>query len=233
VPGFYDRVRPLSDQERRELAALPFDEAEWSESIGLPRPAGEAGYSTLERVWARPTLDVNGMVSGYTGEGSKTIVPARATAKLSCRLVPDQQPDEITELVAARLRELAPDTVRVEVTPQHGATPVLIDRGHPAVPLAARAYELGYGVTPVFTREGGSVPVVELLRRVLGVEVLLLGFGLPDQNEHAPNEYLSLTNFARGSETITHFWQLLSGADLTDMRGPGPSHTPKEGKGTR
>jgi len=232
VPGFYDRVVPLPAWQRAELAALPFDEADWCASIGVPKPDGEAGFGTLERLWTRPTLEVNGLVSGYTGEGSKTIVPARATAKISCRLVPDQRPEEITALVADRLRALAPPTVRVEVTPQHGGPPAVIDRDHPVLEVAARAYTAGYGIAPVFTREGGSVPIVELFQRVLGVEVLLLGFGLPDQNEHAPNEYLSLTNFARGTETIAHLWHLLAEVDpaaLAPSRTTDSSRTPQKG----
>lgn len=210
VPGFYDDVRPLEEWERAAFAALPFDEAGYRQALGVDALAGEAGYSTLERVWARPTLDVNGLSSGYTGEGAKTVLPARATAKLSCRLVPGQDPERVAALLSARLRELCPPGCSVEVKSLHGARPVLVDVGAPAVRAAARAVERGFGVAPVFIREGGSIPVVETFGRVLGAPVVLLGFGLPDDGAHGPDEKLSLDDFGRAVRTSAWLWEELA-----------------------
>lgn len=210
VPGFHDAVRVPAAEERARLAALDFDEAAWLAEAGVRGGAGEAGWSALERAWLRPTLDVNGLTSGFSGEGTKTIIPATAAAKLSCRLVPDQDPDAIAALVAAHLRGLAPPEVDVEVEVQHGGPPVLTPTASPAVRAALAAYETGYGVAPALTREGGSVPVVADLVAALDVPALLLGFGLPDQREHAPDERLSLRNAARAARTCAAFWHLLA-----------------------
>ena len=209
VPGFYDDVVEPSAAVRRATADLGLTDFDWIRPSGASVPSGESGWTTLERVWLRPTLDVNGLVSGYAGEGSKTIVPASASAKISCRLVAGQHPDTITELVARRLTELAPQTVRVTVTPQHGGEPVQIASDHPAVQVALEAYSAGYGRPASLAREGGSVPVVKSLQDILGVEAVLLGFGIPEQSEHAPNEWLSLENFGLATATIIHFWNLL------------------------
>lgn len=199
VPGFYDQVRDPEPEERARLRALRF-------TVGSG--VGEAGYTGLERAWLRPTLDVNGLTAGFQGPGSKTIVPATASAKLSCRLVPDQDPDTVVDLVAAHLLRLAPLEVEVEVEGLRGGPPVLTPTDSPAVRAALAAYEAGYGIESALTREGGSVPVVADLAQSLGVPVLLLGFGLPDQREHAPDERLSLRNARRAARTAAAFWHL-------------------------
>lgn len=212
VAGFYDDVLPLSAEERAEIARLPFDEQAYCASIGVKALWGEPGYSVLERVWARPTLDVNGIWGGFAGAGSKTIIPAQAGAKLSCRLVPNQDPDRIAELVERHLLAHAPPEVTVTVTRMHGGKPVLTPLDHPAVRAAARALEAAYGVRPVFMREGGSIPVVATLQELLGLPTVLLGFGLPDEGAHAPNERFELENFRGGLRTIAHYWALLPAA---------------------
>ncbi len=175
--------------------------------------AGEAGYTTLERAWARPTLDVNGLFSGYTGEGAKTVLPARATAKLSCRLVPDQDPDRIAALLEARLRELCPPGCRVvEVKQLHGARPVLVDVTAPAVQAARTAVARGFGRDPALIRAGGSIPVVEAFGRLLGVPVVLMGFGLPDDGAHGPDEKFSLADFGRAIQASAWLWEELGKA---------------------
>ncbi|MEW6489880.1 MAG: dipeptidase [Thermodesulfobacteriota bacterium] len=209
VPGFYDAVRPLEPWERQAFAALPFDEAAYRHDLGVDALAGEAGYSVLERVWARPTLDVNGLWSGYTGEGAKTVLPALASAKLSCRLVPDQDPDRIAESVEARLRALTPPGCRLEVRRLHGARPVLLPVETTAVRAASEAVRRGFGAAPVFTREGGSIPVVEAFQRLLGAPVVLLGFGRPDDGAHGPDEKLDLADFRKGIATSAWLWELL------------------------
>lgn len=206
IPGFYDRVRTLTDEERASLAALPHDDEAWRAEVNVPGLTGEEGYSTLERLWTRPTLDINGTWGGYSGEGSKTIIPARVGAKISCRLVPDQDHHEITELVDAHLRSIAPPTVNVEVKRLHGGAPSLTPLDHPAVVAAGRALAASFGKAPVFIRGGGSIPVVASFDRILGLKTVLLGFGLPDENAHSPNEWLSLANYRRGMETIVRLW---------------------------
>ncbi len=205
LPGFYDRVRPLSDEERADYARLPTDDAWWLEQTGAPALFGEGGYSASERASARPTLDVNGLLSGFTGKGSKTVLPARAMAKVSMRLVPDQDPDEIHQSLLRYLEQHAPPTVTWEVESMAGAPPAIVERDSPAVQAASRALEEVWGKTPLFTREGGTIPVVGLIQQLLGVDSLLLGFGLPDDNLHAPNEKLHLPTYYRGIETYIRF----------------------------
>lgn len=212
VPGFYDDVRPLEPWEREDFAALPFDEAAYRRDLGVDALPGEAGYSVLERVWARPTLDVNGLWSGYTGEGAKTVLPAVASAKLSCRLVPDQDPERVAALLEARLRDLTPPGCRLEVRRLHGARPVLLPVDAPPVRAAAEAIRRGFGAAPVFTREGGSIPVVEAFQRLLGAPVVLLGFGRPDDGAHGPDEKLDLGDFRKGIRTSAWLWELLTSA---------------------
>jgi len=212
VPGFYDEVRPLADWERDAFQSLPFDEADYRAGLGVQALWGEAGYSVLERVWARPTLDVNGIWSGYTGEGAKTVLPAVASAKLSCRLVPDQDPLRIAEQVEARIRALVPDGCRVEVERLHDARPVLLPVDAPATRAAAEAVRRGFGAEPVFIREGGSIPVVEAFQRILKTPVVLLGFGRPDDRAHGPDEKLSIDDFRKGTRTSAWLWELLAGA---------------------
>jgi acetylornithine deacetylase/succinyl-diaminopimelate desuccinylase-like protein len=198
IPGFYDRVRPLSDEERAAWAALPFNEKKYRKDLGAPKLAGEAGYTVLERVWARPTFEVNGLLSGFTGEGSKTVIPAVAMAKVSMRLVPDQDPSEIAQQFEAYVRKVTPGSVTCTLTRMHGGKPWITAYDNPFVRAAARAIERGFGVAPVFCREGGSIPVVSTFQEALGVPAVLFGVGLPDENAHAPNERLDLANFHNG-----------------------------------
>jgi acetylornithine deacetylase/succinyl-diaminopimelate desuccinylase-like protein len=198
IPGFYDAVRPLEDAERQAWKALPFNERQYRKQLGAPKLFGEAGYSTLERVWARPTLEVNGLLGGFTGEGAKTVIPAVAMAKVSMRLVPDQDPDVIAKLFEAYVRKIAPKTVEVSITRMHGGHPWITSYDNPYVQAASRAIERGFGKPPVFCREGGSIPVVFTFQRSLGIPSVLFGVGLPDENAHAPNERLDLGNFHNG-----------------------------------
>jgi acetylornithine deacetylase/succinyl-diaminopimelate desuccinylase-like protein len=210
VPGFYDKVIALTDIERKEIAGLPFDEKEWLASTGSPSTVGEKGYSTLERIWARPTLDCNGISGGFPGEGSKTIIPARAMAKITCRLVPDQDPDEIAKLVGAHLEKVAPPGVKVKVEISHGGRPYLAPTDHPVFEIAKRAFAKAFGRPTVFIREGGSIPFVRTIADATGKPCLLMGFGQPDENAHAPNEWIDLENFHLGIKSAAHLYDELS-----------------------
>ncbi|MBK8901116.1 MAG: dipeptidase [Anaerolineaceae bacterium] len=209
IPGFYDRVRPLSQQERTILAQFPLDEAAWLAETGAPEPWGEPEFTLVERLGARPTLDVHGIIGGYTGEGAKTVLPSKVHAKVSMRLVPDQDHEEIGRLLKAYIAELAPPSVHVEVTVGHGAAASITNFNIPAMQAAAQAYATAFGQEPVFMREGGSIPVVSAFQSHLGVETVLMGFGLPSDQIHAPNERFYLPNFYRGIETSIHFLQNL------------------------
>jgi acetylornithine deacetylase/succinyl-diaminopimelate desuccinylase-like protein len=198
IPGFYDDVRALSDAERAAWKTLPFDEKRYRKSLGAPKLAGETGYTTLERVWARPTFEVNGLLSGFTGEGAKTVIPAVAMAKVSMRLVPDQDPDAIAARFEVYVKNVAPKSVELTVTRMHGGRPWLTEYDNPFVQAAGRAIEQGFGKAPVFCREGGSIPVVSTFQQELNVPAVLFGVGLPDENAHAPNERLDLANFHGG-----------------------------------
>ena len=209
VPGFYDAVRPISAAERQALAALPVDAARLAADLGVPALVGEEGFTPLERLWVRPTLDVHGVWGGFSEEGAKTVIPARAGAKLSCRLVPDQDPDAIAALVAAHLERLAPPGVRVSVQVLHGGRPVVTPLDHPALQAAGRAVERGFGQPPSFIREGGSIPFVATLVQELGLPCVLLGVGLPDEHTHAPNEFFHLANFYSGMRTVAFLWDEL------------------------
>ena len=198
APGFYDDVRPLRAEERAEFARLPFNERRYRNELGAPKLFGERGYTTLERLWARPTFEVNGLLSGFTGDGAKTVIPAVAMAKVSMRLVPDQDPDRIAGLFEAHLRKVTPPTVELTVTRMHGGRPWMTEFDNPFVQAAGRAIEQGFGRRPVFNREGGSIPVVATFQEVLGLPSVLFGVGLPDENAHAPNEKLDLGNFHNG-----------------------------------
>jgi acetylornithine deacetylase/succinyl-diaminopimelate desuccinylase-like protein len=202
IPGFYDDVLALADWEREEFGQLPFDENEYKADLGVSELFGEQGYSTLERTWARPTLDVNGLTCGYQGEGAKTVLPARASAKVSMRLVPNQDPEKIAELFVDYARTLVPAGVEVDVTSVHGAQPVLIDIQGPIAEAAMAAQEDIFGARPVRVREGGSIPIVASFSEVLGVPTLLMGFGLPDDRLHAPNEKFNISNFYGGIRAI-------------------------------
>jgi acetylornithine deacetylase/succinyl-diaminopimelate desuccinylase-like protein len=203
LPGYYDDVLPLENWERQELASLPVDEQALRNYLGIPQFAGEPGYSMIERRWTRPTLDINGIWGGFSGEGAKTIIPAKAGAKVSMRLVPNQKSENIKrsfhEFVTAGL----PAGVQIKITDLHSTEPVLVPRQKPAMIAAERAIELGFGKKPVFIREGGSIPVVNLIQKELLQEnILLLGWGNPDDGAHSPNERFSLEDFYRGIRSV-------------------------------
>ncbi|HEV8319366.1 MAG TPA: dipeptidase [Vicinamibacterales bacterium] len=216
VPGFYDDVRELSEAERAEWKKLPFNETKYRKDLGAPRLYGETGYSTLERVWARPTFEVNGLLSGFTGEGAKTVLPATAMAKVSMRLVPDQDPQKIGDLFEAYVRKIAPKTVDVKITRMHGGKPWMTAFDNKYVRAAGRAIEQGFGKSPVFNREGGSIPVVSTFQEELGVPSVLFGVGLPDENAHAPNEKLDLGNFHNGIIASAYLYQ-----EIASLNGHG------------
>jgi acetylornithine deacetylase/succinyl-diaminopimelate desuccinylase-like protein len=220
VPGFYDRVRDLTEEERAAYAALPFDEAAWRDETGVPAAMeGERGYTLQERLSARPTFDINGLWGGYSGEGAKTIIPAWAAAKISTRLVPDQDYREIEGLMQAHLEAIAPPSVAVEVRVIHGGAPVVTPLDHPGIAPAARALEAGFGTPPLFRRSGGSVPVVAALDTHLGLKTLMVGFANPTGNFHAPNEWMSLRNIRDGMVAIVHLWTELGAMRASDLRG--------------
>ena len=204
VDGFYDLVKPLEDWERAEFARLPFSEAAFLEQVGSPSLEGEVGYTTLERRWARPTCDVHGLFGGYSGPGPKTVLPRVAGAKLSFRLVPDQDPREVAVLFRSHVERFTPPGVSVEVIEHHGAPAVLVGVDSPGMRAASRAIEAGFGKPPVMMREGGSIPVVGLFKEHLGVDTLLLGWGQNDDNLHGPNEKFSLDDFHRGIKASAH-----------------------------
>ena len=209
VPGFYDNVRSLSAEEKAELAQVPFDREDWIEEAGVPTDWGEPEYSILERTSTRPTLDVNGIWGGYIEAGAKTVLPSKAFAKISTRLVPDQDPERIADLVAQHIRRLAPSAVQVQVRALHGGEPAVVDRESPFMEAALRAYQEGFGQPPFLVRRGGSIPVVAKFQSLLGVETILMGFGLPDDRLHSPNEKFHLPNFYRGIETSILFMSFL------------------------
>jgi len=220
VPGFYDDVVALEPGDRAGLAALPFDEAAFLAEAGAPALAGEAEFTVLERLGARPTLDVNGLWGGFQGEGSKTIIPAHAHAKVSCRLVANQDPERLFELVRARILELAPPGVKVDVRYLNGGRPSLTRIDHPGVRAAARALEVVFGRPPLYPREGGSIPVTASFESILGIPVVLMGFSNPDDNAHAPNESLVLANYEGGIRAVARMMDELASGELG---GPGPS----------
>ncbi|TWT90791.1 Succinyl-diaminopimelate desuccinylase [Pseudobythopirellula maris] len=210
VPGFYDDVAELTEREREEFAGLPFDEAKFKKQLGVDGLTGEAGYSTLERRWARPTCDINGLWSGYQGEGAKTVLPAKAGAKFSFRLVPDQDPAKVTAGLRQLFEPLLPPGIEMELIDFHGAPGVVFPLESPAMEAAATAIEHGFGSRPVFIREGGSIPIVNRFAKELNCEVLLLGWGLDDDNTHSPNEKFNLGDFHRGIRSSAALWQQLS-----------------------
>lgn len=210
LPGFYDYVRPLEADERAEFARLPTGEDFYLKQTGAPALFGEAGYTPAERIGGRPTLEVNGLYSGYIGEGQKTVLPAKAMAKISMRLVPDQDPNQVHQQLLKHLQTHAPETIRWELLQLAGSPASITDRNLPAVIALSKAQEVVWGKRPLFKREGGSVPVVGQMQKILGVESVLTGFGLPDDNVHAPNEKLHLPTFFRGISTFIHFFANLS-----------------------
>ncbi len=212
IPGFYDEVRELPDEERAAIRNLPFEEERLREEVGAVGLGGEADFSALERLWTRPTLDVNGLLSGYTGEGAKTVLPARAMAKISMRLVPDQDYRDIARRFAEHVRQLAPEGVTVEVEALHGGPPWYAEPKGEIFQAAQRALAAAFGREPVFIREGGSIPIVQAFEQTFGAPVVLIGFGLPGENAHAPNEWMSLDNYTRGTEAIANLYHELSDA---------------------
>lgn len=206
LPGFYDSVVPLKDEEKEKLAKLPMNDEDFLRQTGAPALFGESGYTSIERIGARPTLDVNGMLSGFTGKGSKTIIPSWAMAKVSMRLVPDQNPDQVYEQLDAYMKQNAPKTIRWEIVKMSGSPACFIDRENRITQALARSLEEVWGKKPVFKREGGSVPIVSDMKRLLNIESVLTGFGLPDDNIHAPNEKLHLPTWYRGIDALIHFF---------------------------
>jgi succinyl-diaminopimelate desuccinylase len=209
VPGFYDDVVALTAEERAAWSKLSFDEREFMRQVGVDAVSGEEGYTTLERKWGRPTCDINGLTSGYQGEGAKTVLPARASAKFSFRLVPKQSPAKITAALEKFLRGLCPPGIRLELQAHHNSPGVLVPTSSPFVQAASRAIERGFGTAPVYIREGGSIPVVTTFHEKLGVDTLLLGWGLNDDNAHGPNEKFCLADFHRGIRSSAALWDEL------------------------
>jgi succinyl-diaminopimelate desuccinylase len=209
VPGFYDAVLPLGPEERRQMARLPFDEQQYQRDLGVAELAGEEGFSTLERRWVRPTFDINGLTSGYQGEGAKTVLPDRASAKFSFRLVPSQDPAQVGRSLRQMLEKLCPPGIRMELVDEHGSPGVMVPLESPYMQAAARAIEQAFGAPPVFTREGGSIPIVATFHDLLGADTLLLGWGQDDDNTHSPNEKFALADFHRGIKASAILWEEL------------------------
>jgi acetylornithine deacetylase/succinyl-diaminopimelate desuccinylase-like protein len=205
IPGFYDDVLALSQTERDELNKAPYDEQEYKEDLGVEELWGEKGYTTLERTGTRPTLEVNGIWGGYIGEGAKTVLPSKASAKISMRLVPNQQSDKITALFTEHFKKIAPKYVKVKVTPHHGGEPVVTPTDSIAYKAAQKAIAESFGKDPIPTRGGGSIPIVALFEKELGIKTVLMGFGLDSDNLHSPNEKYDIANFYKGIETIPLF----------------------------
>ena len=207
IPGFYDNVMQLSESERAEIARAPFSLDKYKKALNLSEVHGEEGYTTMERTGIRPTLDVNGIWGGYTGEGAKTVIPSKAYAKISMRLVPNQSDKEITELFSNYFKQIAPKSVKVKVTPHHGGEPYASPTNIPAYIAASQAMEVTYGKKPVPVKSGGSIPIVALFEKELGVKSILLGFGLDSDAIHSPNEHYGIFNYLKGIETIPHFFE--------------------------
>lgn len=207
IPGFYDQVVELSPADREALNKAPFDLNEYKKELGIEEIQGEKGYTTLERTGTRPTLDVNGIWGGYTGEGAKTVLPSKASAKISMRLVPNQRPDEITALFTEHFLSIAPTSVKVKVTAHHGGEPAVTPTDSKAFKAAANAFEEVWGKTPIPTRDGGSIPIVALFKKELGLDTVLMGFGLDTDALHSPNEHYGIKNFLIGIETIVAFYK--------------------------
>ncbi len=209
IPGFYKNVRPLSKKERDAYRKLPWSDKRYATDLGVRQLYGEKGYTTLERVWARPTLECNGIWGGFTGEGAKTVLPSKASAKISMRIVPDQSFSEVARLFERHVKKLAPKTVNITVRRLHGGEPAITPIDSPGVKAAVAALEKGFGKKVLYQREGGSIPIVVQFKQILGIDTVLLGFGLPDENAHAPDEFLNLNNFFGGIKTSAHFFHEL------------------------
>ncbi len=210
IDGFYDDVLKLTDEEREEFKRLPFDEKAYMKDLNVEELTGEEGYTTVERVSARPTLDCNGIWGGYQGLGAKTVLPSVAGAKISMRLVPNQDPDKVAELFEKFIYKIAPKSLKVKVTSLHGGKPSVTAIDTPAIKAAVKSLKKAFGVDPVFFKEGGSIPIVNSFNEILGADAILLGFGLPDDNIHSPNEKFDLGNFYKGISTIAYYYEELS-----------------------
>jgi len=212
IPGFYDGVVPLSKYERAQNKRYPMSDAQLKRLLGAPELFGERGFSPTEQRSARPTFEINGLTSGYQGEGSKTIVPAWARAKITCRLVPNQNPAQIRKAVCGYLKSICPPTVKMEITAGHGAEAYLMEPTSPHAQAALRALEKAFQRKPILMREGGSIPIVNQFKKILGADSLLLGIGLPDDNAHSPNEKFNLDNFENGQRMSAYLWPELAGS---------------------
>ncbi len=212
IDGYYDRVRAISDREKADLARLPLDDEVLRAQVGAPALDGEAGFSAVERLWYRPTLDVNGLLSGYTGDGSKTVLPSRAMAKVSMRLVPDQDPAEVLAGFEERVHELTPQGVTVEVLPGHGGAPWVANTDHPVFGVTAQALKEGFGAPPAFIREGGSIPIVQSFEETFGAPAVLVGFALPGCNMHAPDEWIDLGVYRKGIAALAALYGSIGSA---------------------
>lgn len=209
IPGFYDDVLPLTKKEREAFKKLPWSDKKYAKELGVRELYGEKGYTTLERLWARPTLECNGIWGGFTGEGAKTVLPSKASAKISMRLVPHQKSAKIAKLFERHIKKIAPKTVQVTVRNLHCGEPAITPIDSPGVQAAVAALEKGFNKKPLYQREGGSIPIVVEFKKILGLDTVLLGFGLPDENAHAPNEFLNLDNFYGGMRTVVHLFNEL------------------------
>jgi acetylornithine deacetylase/succinyl-diaminopimelate desuccinylase-like protein len=210
VPGFYDRVEELTYEDRLDIAQLPFEESAYLDQVGASAPFGESGYTTLERQWIRPTLEVNGMWGGYQGPGSKTVIPSEAHAKITCRLVPNQDPNEIVALVTQHLQSHVPAGTRIAITPgDHGSRAAHIPTDHYALKAAEEALQDAYGVKPLVVRMGGTVPISELFQRLMGLETVFFSFSTADEDYHAPNEFFRIHRLHEGLEAWARYWEIL------------------------
>lgn len=210
LPGFYDDVVDLTAEERKQIAAVSESEEYYAEEMGVSELFGEKGYTTLERRWARPTCDVNGIFGGYQGEGAKTVIPAEAGAKVSFRLVANQDPDKIAQAFKAHMEKHCPPGIQMEIVSHHGGKPVSVPLGSPGLNAAAQALQKSFGTEPYYIREGGSIPIVSSFKQHLGADSLLLGFGLPDDNTHSPNEKFNLNDFYRGTRAMAFLFDEIS-----------------------
>jgi len=218
VPGFYDNVKRVTVAEKRAFASLPHSDRKFKTMIGAPELSGEANYTTLERIWARPSLDINGIWSGFTGEGAKTVIPAEAHAKISMRLVPDQTPKEIGYKVTSYLKKLAPKSVKISVRSLHGGDGWLAPTNHAALQAASKAMERAFGKPAVFIREGGSIPIIATFDKMLKVPSVLMGVGLNEDNIHAPNEKLDLDHYYKGMEASAYLMEELGASGQSNPR---------------
>jgi acetylornithine deacetylase/succinyl-diaminopimelate desuccinylase-like protein len=214
VAGFYDDVRELSDEERSAIAALPYDERAYLDQIGAPAAYGERGYTTLERQWTRPTLEVNGMWGGYQGPGQKTVIPSEAHAKITCRLVPNQDPDRVVESVTRHLERHAAPGTRLSVSiADHGSRAARIATDHFALKAAEAALTATYGVRPLVVRMGGTVPIAEVFQKRMGLDTVFFSFSTADEDFHAPNEFFRVHRLHEGLEAWARYWQMLGEVD--------------------